>query len=198
MNRDLAFGCAAFALAVGYYLMAATIPATLLADTVGPQGLPKTYTVLLGGLSLILIIRSLPSRPFVRSVRLQPDAGRRRAGQPDSGRTVRLQPDSGRTVRLQPDSGRPVRLKPDTTVSPQALGRVAGLLAIGVAYVVVVPWLGYMLSLAALIMATTYYQGGALDRRVIVVAMSGAIVFWLLFVKLLGIPQPAGLWPSLL
>ncbi len=66
------------------------------------------------------------------------------------------------------------------------------MLAIGVAYVVVVPWLGYMLSLAALIMATTYYQGGALNRQVVVVAMSGAIVFWLLFVMLLGIPQPAG------
>ena len=169
MNRDLVFGSAAFALAVGYYLMAATIPASLLADAVGPQGLPKTYSALLAGMSLILIVRSLPIRslPFVRSVRLQPDLG------------------SGRGVRLQPD------LRSD-------LWRVAGLLAIGVAYVVVVPWLGYMLSLAALIMATTYYQGGALNRQVVVVAMSGAIVFWLLFVMLLGIPQPAGWWPSLL
>ena len=161
MNRDLVLGSAAFALAVGYYLMAAAIPASLLADAVGPQGLPKTYAVLLAGLSLILIIRS---------VRLKPD--------PTISRSVPK-------VRLKPDRG-------------STLWRVAGLLAIGVAYVVVVPWLGYMLSLAALIMATTYYQGGALNRQVVVVAMSGAIVFWLLFVMLLGIPQPAGWWPSLL
>ena len=55
-----------------------------------------------------------------------------------------------------------------------------------------------MLSLAALIMATTYYQGGAWNRQVAAVAVSGAVVFWLLFVMLLGIPQPAGFWPSLL
>ena len=36
------------------------------------------------------------------------------------------------------------------------------------------------------------------DRQVVVIALGGAVVFWLLFVVLLGIPQPAGLWPSLL
>jgi putative tricarboxylic transport membrane protein len=155
MNRDLVFGGAAFALAVGYYLMAAAIPTSFLADAIGPQGLPKAYAVLLAGLSLVLV---------VRSVRLQPDLG-------------------------SADSRRPA-------IDRQTLGRVAGLLAIGVAYVGVVPRLGYMLSLAALIVATTYYQGGALNRHVAVVAMSGAVFFWLLFVMLLGIPQPAGLWPS--
>ena len=177
MNRDLVFGSAAFALAVGYYLMATTIPVSLLADAVGPQGLPKTYAVLLGGLSLILISRSL-----VRGIRLPAFARLRRGVAPVRG--IRLQPDS----RFAPV--RDVRPKPD-------LWRVAGLLAIGVAYVVVVPWLGYLLSVAILIMATIYYQGGALNRQVVVVAMSGAVVFWLLFVMLLGIPQPPGVWPSL-
>jgi hypothetical protein len=152
MNADVVFGGAAFALAVAYYLIAATIPSSLLADAIGPQGLPKTYAILLAGLSLLLIVRS---------------------------------------VRLKPD-------RRQTTASRQPLWRVAGLLAIGVAYVVVVPWLGYLPSLAALIMATTYYQGGAFNRQVVVIALGGAVVFWLLFVVLLGIPQPAGLWPSLL
>ena len=165
MNRDLVFGSAALALAVGYYLMAAAIPASLLADAVGPQGLPKTYAILLAALSLILIIRSLSRRRIA----------------------------AGRAA-----SERGVRLEPDTAVERHTPWRVAGLLAIGVGYVVVVPWLGYMLSLAALIMATTYYQGGALNRQLAVVAISGAIVFWVLFVMLLGIPQPAGWWPSLL
>ena len=164
MNADVVFGSAALALAVGYYLVAATIPSSLLADAIGPQGLPKTYAIILAGLSLILI---------VRSVRLPPSPGFGETGKPDLD------------VSRKPTVSRP-------------LWRVAGLLAIGVAYVFVVPWLGYMASLAALIMATTYYQGGALNRQVVVIALGGAVVFWLLFVVLLGIPQPAGFWPSLL
>jgi putative tricarboxylic transport membrane protein len=78
------------------------------------------------------------------------------------------------------------------------IGRVAGMLAIGGLYVALVPWLGYVVSLAALIAGTTYYQGGELNRRVALVACSGALFFWILFVWVLRIPQPAGVWPSFL
>ena len=71
------------------------------------------------------------------------------------------------------------------------------MLVIGVVYLAVVPWLGYILSLAGLIAATTYYQGGGLNTRVAVVAVSGAVFFWVLFVAVLGIPHPPGIWPSL-
>jgi putative tricarboxylic transport membrane protein len=192
MTRDLVFGGAAFALAVGYYLLAVTIPTSLLADAIGPQGLPKAYAALLAGLSLVLIIRSV-----LHTVRRKPDTT---SELPDTTsepivRSVRLTTFAKATAVKKPDLESADSHEPAT--QRQTLWRVAGLLAIGVAYVVVVPRLGYMLSLAALIMATTYYQGGALNRHVVVVAMSGAVVFWLLFVMLLGIPQPAGLWPSL-
>ena len=75
------------------------------------------------------------------------------------------------------------------------LSRVGGMVAIGIAYVVLVPWLGYLLSIAALILATTYYQGGSLNRSVVVVALGGGIFFWLLFVVFMGMPQPAGWFP---
>jgi len=159
MHKDLALGSATLALAAGYYLMAAAIPESQLADAIGPQGLPKTYAVLLAGLSLILIVRSLVKRQVA---------------------------STGSAGSQGSDAQR------------QALWRVAGMLAIGVVYMSVVSWLGYILSLAGLIFATTYYQGGAVNRRVAVVALSGAVFFWLLFVMLLRIPQPAGLWPSLL
>ena len=71
------------------------------------------------------------------------------------------------------------------------------MLAIGVVYIVIAPWLGYTLSIAGLILATTYYQGGSVTRRVAIVAASGALFFWLLFVVLMRIPQPLGWWPSL-
>ena len=153
MNKDLAFGTAALALSAGYYWAAAGIPESQLADAIGPQGLPRTYAVLLAALSMVLILRSLT-------------------------RTVRLQPDSGSTM-----------------------WRGAGMLAIGIVYIVVVPWLGYLLSLAGLIFATTYYQGGSINRPVLsaaIVAVSGAVFCWVLFVLLMRIPQPPGLWPSLL
>jgi putative tricarboxylic transport membrane protein len=76
--------------------------------------------------------------------------------------------------------------------------RVFGMLMNGVIYILVVPWLGYVLSIAALIAATVYYQGGGLNRRVAMVAVGGALFFWLLFVRLLHIAHPAGIWPSLL
>ena len=148
MNRDLVFGAICLALAAGYYVMAAAIPESALADTVGPQGLPKTYAVVLGALSLILIVRSS------------------KAGPGSSGRRVPIM-------------------------------RVAGMLVIGIVYLAVVPWTGYILALAGLIAATTYYQGGGVNGRVALVALSGALFFWLLFVAILGIPHPPGIWPSL-
>ena len=143
------------ALAVGYYLLAAQIPESQLADAVGPQGLPRIYAYVLGALSLVLIAQSF------------------RASSPE------------------PRAERP---------TPSARSRVlrpAGVIAIGAIYIAVVPWLGYVPSLAALIAATTYYQGGGFNRRVALVAVSGAVVFWLLFVALLGIEHPAGFWPAL-
>jgi hypothetical protein len=167
-DSDFAFGAAMLALGAGYYAMTAGIPDSQLADAVGPQGLPRTYAVMLAALSLLLIIRSL-----TRQVRLTP--------------TVRLKPDTASAggIRLQPDSR-------------ATMSRVAGMLAIGILYIVVVPWLGYLLSLAGLIFATTYYQGGAVNRRVAFVALSGAACCWVLFVRVMGIAQPPGLWPSLL
>jgi putative tricarboxylic transport membrane protein len=78
------------------------------------------------------------------------------------------------------------------------LWRVAGMLAIGAVYIAVVPWLGYLLSLAGLIFATIYYQGGTVNRQVAIVAVAGAVFCWVLFVVVMRIPQPPGLWPSLL
>jgi putative tricarboxylic transport membrane protein len=154
MNKDLAFGALTLTLSAGYYWMAAGILESQLADAIGPQGLPRTYGILLAALSLILIARSL-----VRGTGLRTST---------------------------------------ETRPPYAIGRVAGMLAIGIVYIVVVPWLGYLLSLAGLIFATTYYQGGSINRQVALVAVSGAVFCWVLFVLLMRIPQPPGLWPSLL
>ena len=82
--------------------------------------------------------------------------------------------------------------------SDPAIWRVVGMLGIGVVYVVAVEWLGYFLSIAGLIVATTYYQGGVVSRQVLIVALVGAVICWMLFVRRMGVPQPPGWWPALL
>ena len=79
--------------------------------------------------------------------------------------------------------------------NPLGLARPLGMLMIGALYVVVVPWLGYVPTIAVLIAGTTYYQGGVMSGRVAITAVAGALFLWLLFVALLDIPQPAGIWP---
>jgi putative tricarboxylic transport membrane protein len=86
---------------------------------------------------------------------------------------------------------------PEGAGSRLPLWRVGGMLTIGIVYILVAPWLGYLLSIAALLLATTYYQGGAINRQVVVVSMSGGILFWLLFVVLMRVRQPPGWWPPL-
>jgi putative tricarboxylic transport membrane protein len=147
VNRDIAFGAACLALAAGYYGMAAAIPESALSDTVGAQGLPKTYAIVLGALSLVLIVRSSHQR--------------------------------------------------SAKSSAVPVARVGGMLLIGIVYLAIVQTLGYVISLAGLIAATTYYQGGGLNARVAVVALSGALFFWVLFVAVLGISHPPGIWPAL-
>jgi hypothetical protein len=138
-----------------YYALAAVIPESQLADTVGPGGLPKAYAVLLAALSTLVIVRA-------RSGRLAP-------------------PPTGAAP---------------THVVPHARARVAGMLGIGVLYVAVVPWIGYVAALAGVMVGTALCQGSGLNRRVLIVGTAGAGVMWLLFVRLLGIPQPPGIWPS--
>ncbi len=81
---------------------------------------------------------------------------------------------------------------------PAGGGRRASVLAmlvIGVLYIIIAPWLGYLLSIAGTILATIYYQGGRLTRESVAVAVGGGVFFWLLFVVLMGIAQPPGIFP---
>ena len=82
--------------------------------------------------------------------------------------------------------------------APRHVGwRTFGMLMNGALYVALVPRLGYILSIAGLIASTIYFQGGDLNRRSMAVAVGGALLLWLLFVRILHIPHPAGIWPSM-
>ncbi len=70
--------------------------------------------------------------------------------------------------------------------------RAAGVLGLGVGYLLVVPHIGYTLAIIALIMAVSLYIGASFGFRFVAVAVLGGAFFYLLFVELLGIPLPPG------
>ena len=79
----------------------------------------------------------------------------------------------------------------DEAAEPEAPPlRAIGFLAIAAGYVVLAPIAGYAVALGLLIAAVALYEGVTPSWRVAVVAAGGAIVFWLLFVQLLGVEQP--------
>jgi Na+-transporting NADH:ubiquinone oxidoreductase subunit NqrB len=55
-------------------------------------------------------------------------------------------------------------------------------------------FLGYVPAIILLIAAVALYEGIRPSWRVLAVAAGGAALFWLLFVVLLGAPQPRGLF----
>ncbi|MCJ8518508.1 hypothetical protein ABID21_001169 [Pseudorhizobium tarimense] len=73
----------------------------------------------------------------------------------------------------------------------------AGLLAIGLGYIFVIETLGYLLSVAVLLLVTALYLGAGNKGRVVAVAVFGAIFLWVMFVIVLGVRMPSGLLASL-
>lgn len=71
--------------------------------------------------------------------------------------------------------------------------RAMGMLAIGVGYLLTVSWLGYILTIAVLLVAVSLYNGARAGLKVGLFAMSGGVFFHLMFVEFLGIPLPPGL-----
>jgi putative tricarboxylic transport membrane protein len=171
MMRDLVLGSMLLGISGAYYALASTIPGSQLDDAVGARGLPNVYAILLAVFSLLLIARALRTRHRLR----------------------------------------PMEKREQTDLRTRPIGRPLGMLAVGVLYIAVVPLAGYLVSVAALIVATASYQGaGASPTRadswqkgtrgttqVLLVGIAGASILWLVFVILLRIPQPAGIWSSL-
>jgi hypothetical protein len=69
----------------------------------------------------------------------------------------------------------------------------AGLLAIGIAYLLVVEALGYLVSIALLLIGVALYQGAAAGWRLPLIGIGGALFLWALFVLVLGVSMPRGL-----
>jgi len=72
-----------------------------------------------------------------------------------------------------------------------------GLLGIVIAFFLALATLGYPVALVCLIFAVATYQGIPVSWKTALVAVCGAVLFWLFFVHLLGIHMPEGIWERL-
>lgn len=75
--------------------------------------------------------------------------------------------------------------------------RAAGMLLIGVGYLLVVNTIGYVPAIALLVLATALFMGRPWSAELILLSLGGALLYYLLFVRLLGIPLPPGFWPGM-
>lgn len=76
--------------------------------------------------------------------------------------------------------------------------RALGVLMIGIGYIVLLPYLGYGLSVVLLVAAAAWYNGRPLSWTLLVTAVGAGVFFYLLFVLFLDIRLPAGVWPRLI
>jgi hypothetical protein len=71
--------------------------------------------------------------------------------------------------------------------------RAFGFLLFGAAYIALLPLVGYAASIALLIAGIALYEGAVRNWVVPAAAVGGAVLYWAVFVKLLGVNQPLGI-----
>lgn len=71
--------------------------------------------------------------------------------------------------------------------------RAGGLVLIGIVFVVVAPWLGYLIATVTLIFCVAVYSGQRPSLTLAAISLGGGAALWVAFVKLLGVAMPAGL-----
>lgn len=98
-------------------------------------------------------------------------------------------------MRVAPAGARVDREKRNE--EPSLYLRGFGMIAIGAVYLALVSYLGYMLSIALLLLTVALYNGKRPSVGLLVFAAVGAVLFYVLFVWVLDVPLPAGFWPRL-
>ncbi len=79
----------------------------------------------------------------------------------------------------------------------QAAIKAAGMLILGVLYLLFVSLIGYPIAVGFLIAGVLLYYKEALSLKVVLTAGIGGILFWVFFVFAMDIPMPMGIWAGL-
>ena len=173
--RDVWIGLAAMVLAGTYWYGADQIPISALDGVVNAAAMPKALAYALGGLAFVLILRALTIEIITRRATAE-------AAEPA--------PPAGREVTEEKEWE-------DAASRRKRHLRAAGMLGIGIVYLIAIPHLGYMLSIALLVFGVAAFMQARPDRKLLLLSGCVAVFFYLLFVRFLDIPLPPGFWPSL-
>jgi hypothetical protein len=76
--------------------------------------------------------------------------------------------------------------------------RAGGTLAIGVGFLLIIPYVGYLIAVTLLLLATLLYFHERLSWKIVLVSVSGSLILWLMFRVIFEIPVPPGVWPDLI
>jgi hypothetical protein len=164
---------------------------SMLADAFGADGLPKGLAFALAAVSTAIAVRAFQAhRRTRRQATLVSDPHF-----PDGGKRVSDPhfPQGGKPVSDPhfPDGGKPVS-------DPHIHLRALGVVVLGFGYVALAPWIGFLPAVALLIGATAIYFGGRPSATVVLLSITGGVVLWLVFARMLGVSMPVGLWARLL
>lgn len=167
--RDVWIGLLALAFSAWYWRAAGDIPISPLDGIVNAAAVPRALAVAMMVFAAILILRALALEAlYLRAAR--------RAQGPVADRPE----EEGRRF------------------TPMQHLKAIGIVVIGIVYLLVLPWLGYLPSVVLLVTATSVYIGARAGAYTLGVATGLAVIYYLLFVQLLDIPLPAGIWPGLI
>ena len=167
--RDAVIGLFLIGFAIVVWLGAEGLPKSPLGGQIGADGFPKLLAGSLGVLALLLIIQTLLGRSG--SASREPSVPVEASASPQDHATA----PSARQQHI----------------------RAAGMLAIGIVYVAVLETLGFVLSTLLMLLAVALYNGRRATLGLAAVAVAGATLLYLLFVRVLGVPLPPGFWSSL-
>lgn len=84
---------------------------------------------------------------------------------------------------------------PDAPQNPHRLA--LGLLLILATYLVLLPWLGYVMAVGLLSAAVAWFAGGREAKVLLGFVLLTGPVLWFLFDFALKVKMPTGIWPSL-
>lgn len=170
LSRDLIGGAAAAIIGAAYLLLAGQVRSSALDDAMGPGGMPQAYGWAMLVLGLVLIAIAV-SRQWHRA-------------NSDSALA-----ENERTSKVSKEQQ---LSEADAPSISRQIARAAGLLLFGVAYILLIETLGYLLSIALLIIAVALYMGARASFRLLLIGALGALAMWVMFVQLLGVAMPAG------
>lgn len=169
--RDVWIGLAMLGVAIAYGRVAAGIPISPLDGIVNASVMPTALAWTLGVLAVLLIVRAVSVQVMMASA----------------------------TRRQAPAAPEPAEAAPEADRGAlQTHLRALGMAGLALAYLVALPRLGYVPSVFLLVAAVGLYTGARPGLQLLAVAAGAAVTYYVVFVRLLGIPLPPGFWPSLL